>query len=102
MTTTQAHFGANLAGGNHQSLGATFETFRATEVTDLATLVADGASPTQAHVNTVNADHTNTLLGINTCDFNVIFDTTKITTLDQYRQMAAKALAYFSSILKGP
>jgi hypothetical protein len=100
MATTQSHFGANIA-GNSASLGAGFETYRGAEVTALATLVADGAVPTQTHVNTVNADHTSTLLGLAN-DFNVIVDTTKIDTMDKYRKMSRRSEQYFAGMLKGP
>lgn len=40
------------------AVGMTFASTQATLVADLATLVADGASPTQAHVTAVNSDYT--------------------------------------------
>jgi hypothetical protein len=56
----------------------------ATVTADIATLVADGASPTQAHVTTLNTDYTALLAGIAAIpavkDLVVSFDNTKITS----------------------
>lgn len=58
----------------------------------IAVLVADGATPTQAHVNTANAALP-TVQG----DVNLSFDNSKITTLNQLKRafdqllLAAKA-----------
>ena len=101
MATTQNHFGANVK-GDGSPRGAAAEGDRANVVTDIATLVSDGVSPTQAHVTTANTDFTTMLLDFNNNDFNIILDTTKITTLAQYRTLAARAYLYFSGMLTGP
>lgn len=59
----------------------------ATVAADVATLVADGATPTQAHVTTLNTDWAALLAQINalaaeTGDFYFSYDVAKITTLN--------------------
>lgn len=66
-----------------------------TVASDLATLVADGASPTQAHVTALNTAYTTmaaqiTALSAETGDVYFSFDTTKITTLEQIQSALAK------------
>lgn len=53
---------------------------------DVATLVADGATPTQAHVTTLAADWA-TLLGGYTGDVVISYDTTKLTTITQLKRV---------------
>lgn len=59
--------------------------------TDVSTLVADGASPTQGHVNTLNTDWSafKTALstyqtGVLEADVTVSFDTSAVTTRRQF------------------
>lgn len=63
---------------------------------DVATLVADGASPTQAHVTTLNTDWGTFLTAetayraavggaVGGADFTVIFNLTKFTKLNQVK-----------------
>lgn len=64
---------------------------------DVATLVADGATPTQAHVTTLNTDWgtLNTALAAmvpETGDVYVSFDATKITTRRQLREALEQVL----------
>lgn len=74
-------------GGN----GAPVTTFDYSAVaTDIATLVADGASPTQAHVTTLNTDWGTLKTSLDAVaaengDVYVSFDTTKITTRAQLK-----------------
>lgn len=63
---------------------------------DVATLVADGASPTQAHVTTLNTDWGTLLTAINAytaasataiggADVTILFNTSKFTNMNQVR-----------------
>ena len=79
----------------------------ATVDTDVGVLVADGASPTQGHVNTLNTDWgvLKPLIAATAAatsgDVVLQFDTTKITTWSQLRDMTTHLLnvAKSSSIL---
>jgi hypothetical protein len=68
--------------------------------TDVGVLVADGATPTQAHVNTLNTDWT-AFLASHTGDIVVSVDTAKVTTKNQFLAAIAALLAVVdgSSIL---
>lgn len=81
--TTVSHFAT-------QELAATFETA-------LATLVADGASPTQAHVTAANNAYT-AIKAIWTKDFVVDYDRTNIATDPNKRIAVQAALAAMLSI----
>ena len=58
---------------------------------DVATLVADGATPTQAHVTTLNTDWT-AFLASATGDVVISVNTTNITTRNQLRAAVAAIL----------
>ena len=77
--------GTDLGGGAFSSSikGASVPDF-ATVTTDVATLVADGASPMQSHVNTLNTDYTALAATVNG-DVTVIWDASTITTKNQLR-----------------
>lgn len=59
--------------------------------TDVATLVADGASPTQAHVNTLNTDWT-AFLASASGDVVLSVNTTNVTTKNQLRAAISRIL----------
>lgn len=84
--------GGPIGGGGFSTMlvGASAPNLAAV-VTDTATLVSDGATPTQAHVNTLNTDVTAFNAAI-TGDVTVYFDTTKITTVNQLRSVLAAAM----------
>jgi predicted dinucleotide-utilizing enzyme len=63
----------------------------ASVVADTAVLVADAASPTQAHVTTLNG-HVGPLNTAITGDLTVTWDTSKITTLNQLKAALAQVL----------
>jgi hypothetical protein len=63
----------------------------ATVTTNVATLVADGASPTQAHVTTLNTNHTKLAAAI-TGDVSVIWDGSTITSRNQLRHALREAI----------
>ncbi len=99
MTTTQNQFGMNVSGARvvaaggsviaGKRLGPGFETNR-------ALLEGDATdSKTDAHLTALS-------LGITLCDFNVVLDTTKVTTMDQVRKMLKAAEFYYQGILTGP
>lgn len=76
--------------------GASLATDQSAFETALATLVADGASPTQAHVTTVNNDYTTlkadiTELPVNT-DVVVSVNTTNCPTITALRLALAQLL----------
>lgn len=82
--TLYATAGSNAVGAAaQQELVATFEAA-------LATLVADGASPTQAHVTAANNAYTN-LKAIWTKDFVVDYDRANINT-DNLKLQAIRAI----------
>jgi len=64
----------------------------ATVTTDVATLVADGVSPTQAHVNTLNTDYTALTAAING-DLTVLWDGATFTKRNQLRAALKAVLA---------
>lgn len=72
-----------VASSAQQELVATFEAA-------LATLVADGASPTQAHVTAVNGAYTN-VKAIWSKDFVVDYDRANINT-SNLKQQAMRAM----------
>lgn len=76
-------YGPSVKGGAAPSFAAV--------TADVATLVADGASPTQAHVTTLNTDYTALAAAING-DVSVVWDTTKITHRNQLRAALTRAL----------
>lgn len=63
----------------------------ATVTTNVATLVADAASPTQAHVTTLNTNYTALAAAING-DVTLVWNTTNITTRNQMRSALLAAL----------
>lgn len=79
---------------------------KTTVAADVATLVADGASPTQAHVTTLNTDW-GTLSpliagpGVTNGDVILSFDGANVTTKNQLRAAVAALLAILdgSSVL---
>ena len=81
--------------GESTGLGVTYATMDSAQSTDggtalaaaIGVLVADGATPTQAHVTTANA-----ALSAVQGDVNVSFDNTKITTVNQLKAAFAAAL----------
>jgi|SRR5579859_1162621 len=81
--------------GESTGLGVTYATMDSAQNTDggtalaaaVATAVADGATPTQAHVTAINVALP-TVQG----DVNVSFDNTKITTINQLKAAFAAAL----------
>lgn len=58
----------------------------------LAVLVADGASPTQAHVTTLNSAYTTLAAAISTANLTVQVDTAVITTSNGVKAAFQKAL----------
>jgi hypothetical protein len=82
--TLFATAGSDTVGGvAQQELVAVFEAA-------LATLVADGASPTQAHVTAANAAYTN-VKAVWTKDFVIDYERSNINT-DNLRRQALRAL----------
>lgn len=79
--------GQALGGGKYNSVnkGGGSSADYSTVTADIAVLVADGASPTQGHVNTLNTDYGAVSGSINTGDVTVIWDTTNITSINQLR-----------------
>lgn len=78
----------------------------ATVAADIATLVADGASPTQGHVNTLNTDWGTFLTaettfrgGVSalTTNFTLLYDAATVTNMNQVRA----ALREFERLLAG-
>lgn len=80
-----------LRGGAYGAAVTGGATDPAAVAADVAVLVADGATPTQAHVTTLNTDW-GTLNGGLTGDLVVSFDATKITTITQLRRALDMAL----------
>jgi hypothetical protein len=68
----------------------------ATVTANVATLVADGATPTQAHVNTLNTNYTPTVAAI-TGDVSIVWDATKVTDLNHLRAALDAALFHAKS-----
>jgi|SRR5262245_21125184 len=64
----------------------------ASVVSATATLVADGASPTQGHVTTLNNAVTPLNAAIGAGDVCFIFDPAKITTASQLQSVIAKIM----------
>lgn len=80
---------------------ATIVTAAAAVATDVATLVADGATPTQAHVTTLNTDWgtLNTAIAAATgsnviagADVAVLLDTTAVATHSKLRALIVELL----------
>lgn len=82
---------------------ATVTAAEATVNTDVATLVADGATPTQAHVNTLNTDWGTLKTAIdamtvaNSGDVSVSVDLANVTTKNQLRAAFAELLKMMES-----
>jgi len=84
--------GQSLGGGAYSSTIKRGSAPNFTSVTaDVATLVADGASPTQGHVNTLNTDYTALAAAI-TGDVSVIWDGSTITSRNQLRAALRKVI----------
>ena len=94
-------FGTLNANNNHPQ-GVQFKScgdpvaLAVTFATALAVCVADGASPTQAHVATANTAYTN-LAACLGGDINIAFDVTKVTSLNTLRRCFSLALAEFTA-----
>lgn len=89
--TLYATAGSDLvAYAAQQELVATFEAA-------LAVLVADGASPTQAHVTTANAAYTN-VKAIWAKDFVVDYDRATVDTSNEKQQAARAMLQQMMSV----
>lgn len=84
--------GQSLGGGLYSSAikGGSIPNFSAVTA-DVATLVGDGASPTQAHVNTLNTDYT-ALAGAINGDVTVIWNGAVVTSRNQLRAALLAAL----------
>lgn len=84
--------GQSLGDGRYgvTAKGASAPDF-ATVTADIATLVADGASPTQAHVTTLNTDYAPLAAAING-DVTVVWNTTNVTKRNQLRHALQVAL----------
>ncbi len=87
--------GQSLGDGRYSSVtkGGSIPNF-ASVTADVATLVADGASPTQAHVTTLNTDYT-ALAGAINGDVTIIWNGAVVTKRNQLRaalQHAIKAI----------
>jgi len=86
--------------------GSTTATTQAAVAADIATLVADGASPTQAHVTTLNTDWAAFIATLGTyptqaADVVVSVDTAAVTTLGGFKAiMAFVVRALAGGILK--
>ncbi len=85
--------------------GSTTASTQATVAADIATLVADGASPTQAHVTTLNTDWAAFIATLGTLpaknDVVVSVNTTAVTTLGALRAVMATIIKGFAGgILK--
>ncbi len=63
----------------------------ASVVADTAVLVADGASPTQAHVTTLNG-HVGPLNAAVTGDITITWDIAKVTTVNDLKNAFAAAI----------
>jgi hypothetical protein len=70
-----------------------------TVAADVATLVSDGASPTQAHVNTLNTDWTALLAGLgpvpSNADVVLSVNTANVTSRSALRQVLLSILRKF-------
>lgn len=82
-----------------QSVGGSGAVSTTAVATDVATLVADGASPTQAHVTTLNTDWGTLLAAINASNavsgnVSIQYDASVVTTKNQLRE-AVRALMVF-------
>lgn len=77
--------GQALGDGHYSSVikGGSAPNFSAV-TTDVATLVADATSPTQAHVTTLNTDYTALAAAING-NVTVIWDSSVVTERNQLR-----------------
>lgn len=84
--------GQSLGDGRHATTpkGASAPSV-ATVVANTATLVADGASPTQAHVNTLNTNVTALNAAFNG-HVTVVWDTSTVTHRTQLREALRQAL----------
>lgn len=103
LAAVNVTIGQSLGGGAYSSSvkGGSIPVFAATTsvAADVATLVADGASPTQAHVNTLNTDwgtfstaYTALNAAING-DVTVIWNGAVITSRNQLRAALQAALS---------
>jgi hypothetical protein len=74
----------SIVGGGADLAPSSAAAYQAQAATSIATLVADGASPTQSHVNTHNTDW-----GLLNTELNrdcvMIYDTSKVTSLAMLR-----------------
>lgn len=84
--------GQSLGGGRYSSSlkGGSAPDF-ATVTTNVATLVSDGATPTQGHVNTLNTNYTALAASI-AGDVSVVWNATTITTRNQMRHALREAM----------
>lgn len=94
LTDTESAYSTRLAGASVPAAASTTAV-----AADVATLVADGASPTQAHVTTLNTDWGTLLTAINainsvatTGDVTVIWNAATITKRNQLRAALKAAL----------
>lgn len=64
---------------------------------DVATLVADGATPTQAHVNTLNTDWTAAIAGKDAASDHVVLvvNASSVVTMTALRRAVATLLQHF-------
>ena len=74
-----------IPGGGY-SAETSSTTDGSTVAANIATLVADGASPTQAHVTTLNASW-GVFNAIRTSNASFIYDTSAVTTMNQARAL---------------
>lgn len=84
--------GQSIGGGAYNSSvkGGSIPGFAAVTA-DVATLVADGASPTQAHVTTLNTDYTALAAAING-DVTIIWNGSVVTSRNQLRHALLAAI----------
>ena len=103
--SVQAKFSASGAHSLQPISDVVNTVMTATVAADVATLVADGATPTQAHVNTLNTDWTALLAGLGSVPTNadvvLSFDTSKITTRSNLRQVVNALLQQMESGVAG-
>lgn len=92
LAAVNVTIGQSLGGGAYSSSvkGGSAPDF-ATVTTDVATLVADGASPTQAHVTSLNTAYTALAAAING-DVTVVWNGATITSVSQLKAALDRAL----------
>lgn len=101
LAAIKVTIGQSLGGGQYNaSIGAGTVPDFATVTADVATLVADGATPTQGHVNTLNTDYT-ALAAATSADVVLIFDAAVVTNQNQLKAALQKILLAAASGIGG-